>query len=157
MCENKNRSELDHLYLQDCIIDNFEWAGKNLTLYFESVDVLSTHPDNPFDVAKCGEGASLIFKNCIATNVIRHDSDKPKNADIIKMNLEDLVLDFEILEVKYQSTMDGKPVYKFHGQCSYELNSDFGEFTLCFESVRAQWTELEADSWFVMLDQDESL
>lgn len=140
---------LDSLVLHDCVIEGLEWNENNLILYFENIDVLPTHPNNPYKVAKRGEQAKLTFKNCIATKIIRYDSNKPQNSDIIEMNLEDFIIDFEVLEVKRRNNDNNKLIYTVFGQCAFELNNDFGEFTLTFESVTVKWEKLKEDSWFV--------
>lgn len=155
MNEVNYKTDLDHLYLHDCIIEDLEWDGKDLILYFESIDVLPEYSNNPFENAKCAEQAKIVFKNCIATNAIKYGADKIKGSDVVKMNLQDLAIDFEILKVEYQNIIDKKYIYTVTGQCSFELNSDFGEFTLGFESIDVEWERLEEDSWFLDFEDDE--
>lgn len=156
MNHNEVNSNLEHLSLQDCIVDHVQWENKDLIFHFETIDVLPTHPDNPHDVAKCAEDATLRFKNCRVSNVLRCESseleDAAGNAKPVDMSFEAFIIDFEVLEVKYQSSFDKKRIYKIFGQCAYEHDSDFAEFTVSFDSVEAEWSNLEEDSWFVGFD-----
>lgn len=145
MNNNEIHSTLEYLNLQDCIIDGGQWSAKTLILHFESIDVLGEHPKNTYDIAKCAEDAQLIFTNCKVSNVQRIDDD----ANPIEMSFQDLITDFEIFDVTYQRDFDKKMIYKITGQCSFEHDSDFGEFTLTFDSVDIEWESLEDDSWFV--------
>ncbi len=93
MSNNNINSDLDHLSLHDCIIEDFEWNNKELVLYFEYIDVLHTHPNNPYDTAKCGEHSKLTFKNCVISKVIRYDTSKvtkrisdASDTEIVDMN-----------------------------------------------------------------------
>lgn len=150
-------SNLDHLSLQDCIVDELQWDNGNLILYFESIDVLPSHPLNSNDMAKCAEDSQLIFKNCKVSNIIRYDSTNQTKADdepeAVEMAFDDFIIDFEVLEVKFERALGNKKVYKIVGQCAYDYNSDFGEFTITFDAVDIEWANLEDDSWFVDFDK----
>lgn len=156
MNQNEVNSNLDYLSLQDCIVDDVQWENKDLILHFEAIDVLPTYPENPYDVAKCAEDAMLRFKNCKVSNVLQYESGESRDASdtakAVEMSFEAFIIDFEILEVKYQSSFDKKRIYKIFGQCAYEHDSDFAEFTISFDSVAIEWSNLEEDSWFVGFD-----
>ena len=136
---------LEHLSLQDCIIDEIQESGKNLTLILESVHVMADHPQNSFNVAKTAEEVRLTFTNYKISDVKRTDDDLSP----VEIKFEDMVSDFEIFEVTYLRAFDKKKFYKFTGQCSFEHDSDFGEFVISFDSVSIEWDCLEDDAWFV--------
>ncbi|WP_430883313.1 hypothetical protein [Fusibacter sp. JL216-2] len=95
----------------------------------------------------------MIFKNCKVTDVFRSDTSNVASTKdqsvLVKMSFEEFIIDFEVLEVKFQRSFDKKKIYKIFGQCAYENNSDFGEFTISFDSVDIDWSDLTEDSWFV--------
>jgi len=138
-------SNLDHLNLQDSLVDGGEWINKDLVLYIESVQVKTDHPQNTFDVSKTAEGVQLKFLNCRVSSVSRFDDE----GGSVDMSFDHMITDFEIFDVTFERLFDKKVIYKITGQCAFEHDSDLGEFTLTFDTVEIEWVNLDDDEWLI--------
>jgi hypothetical protein len=152
----ESKNTIEHLSLHDCMIEDAKITNSNLILEFEHIDVLDTHPLNPYGVAKCTGKASLIFENYSVLQSHFFDTRGIKKRIIVEEDARktdvailDLTSGFEVLEVKRLEENNDFSVCKFFGECSNTLNSDFGEFTLKFKNVLICWDELNEDAWFV--------
>ncbi len=152
-----SKDTLEYLSLHDCIIQSTKFEKDNLTLDFEHIDVLPSHPNNPYDVAKYTGKASLIFQNCEVLKSFIYDTrfikksviQVEKDAQKVNIDIINLATDFEVLDMKMIEKNGISYVYEFGGNCSNELGSDFGVFILKFDMVLICWNELINDAWFV--------
>lgn len=148
---------LEHISLHDCIIKNASIEGGNLALEFENIDVLNTHPLNPYDVAKCSRKASLIFENFEVIKALVYDTrdvtkrkiNVEEDANITNVEISELAIDFEVLHLTEIEVTDKHFIFEFGGLASFKFHSDFALFVLKFDCVLVCWNELLNDSWFV--------
>lgn len=147
---------LDFICLHDCTISQARLKDNNLTLEFESIDVLPEHPLNSFSNAKYTSDAALIFKEFQIVECVLFDTSNIKKRastrnDTIRISLDirDLAAGFEVLRFNKIAERDHGFRYEFFGVASSQYRSDFAQFVLDFTMAEVCWTELVADSWFV--------
>ncbi len=149
-----SKNTFENITLHDCIIDSVSLGHKEISIIFEHIDVLKTHPLNTFSEPKYTGNAKLIFKDCIiiksfyydtSHNIKQHHLLIPRDAIIKNINFVDLATGMEILSVETEVTDDKFNIYKFMGIGTI---GDFAEFHLKFKDLYICWDEFKGDAWF---------
>ncbi|CAH1202267.1 hypothetical protein PAECIP111891_02099 [Paenibacillus allorhizoplanae] len=73
-----SENKIDHLSLHDSVIDKAYVNENELILEFDHLDVLVTHPLNPYPVAKSSGKAAIIFELFEMVQSILYDTSKKK-------------------------------------------------------------------------------
>lgn len=151
-----SENTIDYLSLHDCIIENAKIENNTLVLELGHVDVLDTHPNNPYSVAKCADNVLFHFeKFSVITSEFSDTSKVNKriiqkgDATVTQVEILKLANGFEVLQVKKLEENEGYNTYQFFGVCSKKFGNDFGEFEIKSQRVLIGWDELGDDAWFV--------
>lgn len=60
-----SENTIEHLSLHDCQCSRLYYMDSTLVFEMEQMEVLSTHPDNPFDKAYQSTEGKIILNNAI--------------------------------------------------------------------------------------------
>jgi hypothetical protein len=144
---------LDHVSLHDCIIKNVKFLEKQLIFSFDHIDVLPTHPLNPFEKPKYTDKAVVVFEDAIILESILFDTSNIRHLKAIvverdakkkEMDIIDLAENFEVSKCTQN---DSKSDYLIEG-FSWKYQTEFGQFLISCKQVKVYWNELLADAWF---------
>ena len=137
-----SENTIQHLSLHDCCCTRMYWDGAILIFEMEWMEVLASHPDNPFDKAhQSGAGRIVLHDPFIVCGKLI-DAD---NQISIDESIE--VKDFEIL-VSDEITNNGKFELSIFGDSVNEPKSDFIEMNIRYSSSEVMFNELGGISWF---------
>jgi len=137
-----SENTIEHLSLHDCGCSVMRFDGDDLIFEMQWMEVLATHPDNPFPQAhQSGEGRIILHGAHIERGeLIKGDKSSPidKTAQ---------VKDFEILELDEEKS-DGGFVLSLYGVFSGADKPDFIEMKIRCSSSAVMFSELGEVSWF---------
>ncbi len=137
-----SENTIEHLSLHDCGCSVMRFDGDDLILEMQWMEVLATHPDNPFTQAhQSGEGRIVLHGAHIERGeLIKGDKSSPidKTAQ---------VKDFEILALD-EEKRDGGFVLSLLGVFSGADKPDFIEMKIHCSSSSVLFSELGEVSWF---------
>ena len=140
--EYVSENTIEHLSLHDCGCSVMRFDGDDLILEMQWMEVLATHPDNPFPQAhQSGEGRIILHGAHIERGeLIKGDKSSPidKTAQ---------VKDFEILALD-EEKRDGGFVLSLYGVFSGADKPDFIEMKIHCSSSSVLFSELGEVSWF---------
>ena len=144
-----SENTIEHLSLHDCGCSVMRFDGDDLILEMQWMEVLATHPDNPFTQAhQSGEGQIVLHGAHIERGeLIKGDKSSPidKTAQ---------VKDFEILALD-EEKRDGGFVLSLYGVFSGADKPDFIEMKIRCSSSAVMFSELGEVSWFEDLGKQE--
>jgi hypothetical protein len=144
-----SENTVEHLSLHDCDCSAMRSDGEDLAFEVEWIEVLATHPDNPFPQAhQSGEGRIILHGAHIERGeLIKGDKSSPidKTAQ---------VKDFEILDLDEEKS-DGGFVLSLYGVFSGADKPDFIEMKIRCLSSAVMFSELGEVSWFEDLHKQE--
>lgn len=137
-----SENTIEHLSLHDCGCSVMRFDGDDLIFEMQWMEVLATHPDNPFPQAhQSGEGRIILHGAHIERGeLIKGDKSSPidKTAQ---------VKDFEIL-VFDEEKSDGGFVLSLYGISVGEPKADFIQMKIRYSSSEVMFNELGGESWF---------
>ena len=144
-----SENTVDDLSLHDCFCAEMHREGDSLIFEMEWLEVLVSHPDNPFPQAhQSGEGRIILHGAHIERGeLIKGDKSSPidKTAQ---------VKDFEILVLDEEKS-DGGFVLSLYGVFSGADKPDFIEMKIRCSSSAVMFSELGEVSWFEDLHKQE--
>lgn len=147
--EYVSENTIEHLSLHDCGCSVMRFDGDDLIFEMQWMEVLATHPDNPFTQAhQSGEGRIVLHGAHIERGeLIKGDKSSPidKTAQ---------VKDFEILALDEEKS-DGGFVLSLYGVFSGADKPDFIEMKIRCSSSSVLFSELGEVSWFEDLGKQE--
>ena len=140
-----SENTVEHLSLHDCECSAVRFEGADLIFEVEWIEVLATHPDNPFPQAhQSGEGRIVLHGAVIEQGeLIKGDDDKTPIADVAQ------VKGFEILQFD-EERKDGGFELSLLGVFSGVKNAeyDYIEMKIRYSSSTVMFSELGEVSWF---------
>lgn len=143
----KSINTADHLSLHDCVCKRL--CGKDSTLVFdmEWMEVLESHPDNPYDEAhQSGEGKIILKHPSKIEGKI--ESANKENVLVFSNAGEIDIQNFEVLTFDVDELPSGFKL-RLYGLFSHNPNYDYIEIDLEFETSEVMFNELGEKSWFV--------
>ena len=140
-----SENTIEHLSLHDCDCTAMKPDGEDLVFEVEWIEVLATHPDNPFPQAhQSGEGRIVLHGAVIEQGeLIKGDDDKTPIADVAQ------VKGFEILSFDEERKGGGFELSLlgvFSGVKNAEY--DYIEMKIRYSSSTVMFSELGEVSWF---------
>lgn len=66
---------LDFLNFHDCCVEDIQLVGDSIIVLFDSINVSSEHPLNPFEVAKTTGGCELTFNGVSHSDAVLYVDD----------------------------------------------------------------------------------
>lgn len=137
-----SENTVQHLSLHDCCCTRMYWDKTVLVLEMEWMEVLASHPDNPFDkVHQSGVGRIVLHNLVIVSGKLINDDNQ------IPINENDEVKKFEIL-VFDETVNNGKFELSMFGDSVHEPKADFIEMKIRYSSSDVMFNELGESSWF---------
>lgn len=141
-----SENTIKHLSLHDCQCSRLYYRDSTLIFEMEWMEVLSTHPDNPFDKAyQSTEGKVILIHPAIELGtLITH----APQGDKVVLAIEDIdICDFEVLD--FIEKIDSKECNltlfgEFHGHSQY----DYIQMNIKYSSSKVMFNELTEVSWF---------
>ena len=148
-----SENTIEHLSLHDCDCTAMKLDGEELVFELEWIEVLATHPDNPFPQAhQSGKGRIVLHGAVIEHGVlIKGDDDKTTITDISQ------VKGFEVLSFDEERTDGGFELSVlgiFSGFRGAEY-ADYIEMKIRYSSSTVMFSELGEVSWFETFKQKE--
>ena len=134
-----SENTIRHLSLHDCCCSRMYWDKTSLVLEMEWMEVLASHPDNPFDKAhRSGSGKIVLHDPVIEyAELTDHDGRIPTNEI---RDFEILVFDEIVNDDRYELSLFGD------GVC--EPKADLIQMTIKYSSSEVMFNELCEISWF---------
>lgn len=143
--------------MHDCVIDSILNDTQSLSVFFEHIDVLSTHPRNSNGKAMYSGKAVLKFINFEILESVLYDTSeiKSKKRIVVKddaqekvLDISELLVDFEVLKTEEIQTQDNIYIHRFDGSTSLKYNADFGYWIIKYKKLIIEWDELIDTAWF---------
>ncbi len=143
-----SRNTIEHLSLHDCVCSEMHSDGADLFFEMQWLEVLSSHPDNPFAQAhQSGEGRIVLHEPVIEQGeLITGDTHTPVAENAV-------IKDFEILEFDEKRASGGFEL-SLYGVSVGEPKADFIEMRIRYSSSTVMFDELGEESWFEIMAQD---
>lgn len=145
-----SENTIDFLSLHDCQCSHFYYDKEKLVLEMEWMEVLATHPENPFEKAhQSGEGRIELFSPKIIEGQL-HLAMK-EGCPPITRNIAIDDMDFRDVEVlvceeeKVQNGFQSKWFFRFDWD---HAQYDSIALRICYEKSKVMWNELNEVSWF---------
>ena len=141
-----SKNTIEHLSLHDCQCRRFYFADNALHFDMEWMEVLASHPDNPFNKAhQSGEGKVILANPEIVSGQLiatppASDREIDRIEDLDVRNIEILDFDEEADENTYSLKMFGQ----IYGNKKY----DFIEMRIRYIESEVMFDELGDVSWF---------
>lgn len=138
-----SENTIDHLSLHDCDCSAMKSDGEDLIFEVEWIEVLATHPDNPFPQAhQSGRGRIVLHGAVIEQGeLIKGDDDKTPMTDVSQ------VKGFEVLTFDEQRK-DGGFELSLYGVFSGNEDADYIQMKIRYSSSTVMFSELGEVSWF---------
>ncbi|WP_234340236.1 hypothetical protein [Gorillibacterium timonense] len=152
-----SENTLDHVSLHDCVIYAISFKNQSLSVLFEHIDVLSTHPRNNTGKAMYTGKAILKFIDFEILESFLYDTSEieGKKRIIVEgevqkrvIDISELLIDFEVLKNEEVQTQDNYCIHRFDGSTSLKYNADFGYWIIKYKTLIIEWDELIDTAWF---------
>jgi hypothetical protein len=144
---------LDHVSLHDCIIETVNFVEKQLTFSFDHIDVLPSHPLNPFEKPKYTGKAAVVFEDAVVLESILFDTSDIRHlkaiivetdAKRIEMDIIGLAENFKVSICTQNASDSGYFIEGF----PWKYQTEFGQIMISCKQVKVYWNKLLADTWF---------
>ena len=144
-----SENTIEHLSLHDCDCTAMQVDGGDLVFELEWIEVLATHPDNPFPQAhQSGRGRIVLHSAVIEQGVLEKGENKAPISDASQVKgFEVLSFDEERKDGGFELSMCGV----FHGV----KDADYIEMKIRYSSSTVMFDELGEVSWFETFKQKE--
>ncbi|WP_124113503.1 hypothetical protein [Paenibacillus xylanexedens] len=128
-----------------------------MSVFFEHIDVLSTHPRNSNGKAMYSGKAVLKFINFEILESVLYDTSeiKSKKRIVVEddaqkkvLDISELLVDFEVLKTEKIQTQDNIYIHRFDGLTSLKYKADFGYWIITYKKLIIEWDELIDTAWF---------
>lgn len=137
-----SENTVEHLSLHDCECSAMRFEGADLIFEVEWIEVLATHPDNPFPQAhQSGEGRIVLHGVVIERGELVKDDENTPIGDVAQ------VKGFEVLSFD-EERKDGGFELSLFGVFSGVEDADFIEMKIRYSSSTVMFGELGEVSWF---------
>lgn len=137
-----SENTVEHLSLHDCECSAVRFDGEDLIFEVEWIEVLATHPDNPFPQAhQSGEGRIVLHGAVIERGELVKDDENTPIGDVAQ------VKGFEVLSFD-EERKDGGFELSLFGVFSGVEDADFIEMKIRYSSSTVMFGELGEVSWF---------
>ena len=137
-----SENTVEHLSLHDCECSARRFEGADLIFEVEWIEVLATHPDNPFPQAhQSGEGRIVLHGAVIERGELVKDDENTSIGDVAQ------VKSFEVLSFD-EERKDGGFELSLFGVFSGVEDADFIEMKIRYSSSTVMFGELGEVSWF---------
>ncbi|MGO4530337.1 hypothetical protein AB4Z30_14745 [Paenibacillus sp. 2TAF8] len=128
-----------------------------MSVFFEHIDVLSTHPRNSSGKAMYTGKAILKFVDFEVLESILYDTSeiKSKKRIVVEddaqkkvLDVSELLIDFEVLKNEELQLEGNIYVHRFDGLTSLKYNADFGYWIIKYRTLIIEWDDLIDMAWF---------
>lgn len=148
MVEYKFISEntIEYLSLHDCQCSRLYHVDATLIFEMEWMEVLATHPNNPFDKSyQSTEGKIILLNPVVELGIFFTDASQ---RDESMSNIEDVdISDFEVLDF-IEEANGNEYKLKLFGQFDAHPKYDFIQMSIKYSSSKVMFNELTEVSWF---------
>ncbi len=145
-----SENTIQHLSLHDCVCSNLSYKNSSLIFEMEWMEVLSTHPNNPFDKAhQSGRGRIVLFDPIIGHGNL--DKWKSNDSTAIMLTEQKEIKNFEILEFNEEKDKNGF-VLSLYGIFNNNSQFDSIKMKIRYSSSKVMFNDLNAVSWFESSD-----
>lgn len=134
-----------HLILHDCDCNHLYFKDGSLTMEMEWMEVLASHPNNPFSQAhQSGEGKIVFYnpKLCVGNLTLRDDKSIAINS-LVEIDYRD----FETLDFEIEQSNIGRHL-KLFGVLMSSKKISFVNLEIDYENADVMWNKLNDVSWF---------
>ena len=140
-----SENTVEHLSLHDCDCSAMRFDGEDLVFEVEWIEVLATHPDNPFPQAhQSGEGRIVLHGAVIERGELVKDDENTPIGDVAQVKgFEVLSFDEERRDGGFELSLLGI----FSGFRGAEY-ADYIEMKIRYSSSTVMFGELGEVSWF---------
>lgn len=128
-----------------------------MSVFFEHIDVLSTHPRNSNVKAMYSGRALLQFVDFEILESVLYDTSEIKSKKRILVendaqkkgvDISELLVDFEVLKTEEIQTQGNMYIHRFDGLTSRKYNEDFGYWIIKYKTLIIEWDDLIDTAWF---------
>ena len=145
-----SKDTLDHFSLHDCVCSRMFFDGSNIVLDMEWMEVLSSHPNNPYDKAYQSKEGRFVLENPSLDKCALLPWDETEE-QTRELNLDDIdIKNFEILSFDEEEDEGG---YKLmlYGELDNRQSDNgyaFIDMVVRYSSSQDMFNELVGESWF---------
>ena len=137
-----SENTIQHISLHDCCCSRMHWDESCLVLEMEWMEVLASHPDNPFDKAhQSGMGRIILNEAVLESGELMKDDHRTAIDTINEIK------DFEILDFD-EIINDGRFELSLFGDSVRESEAEFIKMKVSYSSSIVMFNELGEISWF---------
>ncbi len=137
-----SKNTIQHLSLHDCFCARMYWDCTYLIFEMEWMEVLASHPDNPFEKAHQSGIGKIVLSDAVINSAALIDG------DIIRpINKGDEINDFEILKFDEKCKETGYELSMF-GDSVSNPSADFIEMNITYSESGVMFDGLCDVSWF---------
>ena len=141
-CKYISENTMRHISLHDCCCSRMHWNGSSFILEMEWMEVLASHPDNPFDKAhQSGTGRIILNEAVLESGELIKDDHRTA------INTINEIKDFEILDFD-EIINDGRFELSLFGDSVGEPEADFIKMKVSYSSSTVMFNDLGEISWF---------
>jgi len=141
-----SENTIEYLSLHDCQCSWLYYADSTLIFEMEWMEVLATHPNNPFDKSYQSTEGKIILLNPIVEIGILHTDDSQRDESMNRIEDVD-ISDFEVLDFIEESNGNEYKL-KVFGQFDAHSKYDFIQMSIMYSSSKVMFNELTEVSWF---------
>ena len=145
-----SKDTLDHFSFHDCVCSRMFFDGSNIVLNMEWMEVLPSHPNNPYDKAYQSNEGRIVLENASLDKCVLLPWDE-KEKQTRELNLDEIdIKDFELLSFDEEEDEDG---YKLllYGEIDNRQGDNgyaFIDMIVRYSSSQDMFNELVSESWF---------
>jgi len=137
-----SENTIQHISLHDCCCSRMHWDESFFILEMEWMEVLASHPDNPFEKAhQSGTGRIILNEAVLESGELIKDDHRKA------INTINEIKDFEILDFD-EIINDGRFELSLFGDSVREPEADFIKIKVSYPSSTVMFNELGELSWF---------
>lgn len=137
-----SKNTIQHLALHDCFCARMYWDCTYLIFEMEWMEVLASHPDNPFEKAHQSGIGKIVLSDAVINSAALIDGDT-----IHPINKSDEINDFEILKFDEKCKETGYELSMF-GDSVSNPSADFIEMNITYSESGVMFDGLCDVSWF---------
>lgn len=141
-----SENTIKYLSLHDCQCSRLYHTDTTLIFEMEWMEVLSKHPNNPFDKSyQSTEGTIILVNPVVELGTLFTDAPQ---GDKLMSSIEDIdISDFEVLDFIEKSNGNEYKL-KLFGQFDVHSKYDFIQMSIKYSSSKVMFNELTEVSWF---------
>ena len=145
-----SKNTLNHFSFHDCVCSRMFFDGSSIVLDMEWMEVLSSHPNNPYDKAHQSKEGRVVLQNpsLVKCTLLPWDDKEMQPQELILDELD--VKNFEILSFDEETDEKGYRLLLYGELHSLQREQKYAfiDMIVHYSSSQDMFSELDGESWF---------